>query len=373
MSTINPANERLKRAYLRYLKNARGRSEQTLDKAASAINRFERYTGHKDFRRFHIDQAVGFKQALEEQISKQTGHPLSKSTVLHIIQVLRDFFQWLAREPGYRSMRASDADYFSLSAREVRVAKVPSDKRVPTIAQVLHVLKCAPDLTEVDLRNRALIGFVLLTGARDGAVASLKLKHVDVVQRSIYQDAREVRTKFAKTFTSSFFPVPEEVERIVVDWVHFLVKEKLFGPGDPLFPATAVGLANRKFGVVGLRRSHWATATPIRKIFRTAFERAGLPYSNPHSFRSTLGLLGQQLCRTPEEFKVWSQNLGHEGALTTLTSYGRVDPGRQAQLMGELGSRQFEKPPTTINVADLMMFVSSKTHGVSDVDIVANI
>lgn len=40
--------------------------------------------------------------------------------------------------------------------------------------------------------------------------------------------------------------------------------------------------------------------------------------------------LGENLCQTPEEFKVWSQNLGHEGILTTFYSYGDVQDYRQA-------------------------------------------
>jgi hypothetical protein len=50
---------------------------------------------------------------------------------------------------------------------------------------------------------------------------------------------------------------------------------------------------------------------PIRAIFREAFERAGVPYANPHSFRATLAGLGEKLCISPEEFKAWSQNMGH--------------------------------------------------------------
>lgn len=46
----------------------------------------------------------------------------------------------------------------------------------------------------------------------------------------------------------------------------------------------------------------------IRTIFQSAFEAAGLPYFNPHSFRNTLVQLGQTLCRDAEQFKAWSQN-----------------------------------------------------------------
>ena len=86
-----------------------------------------------------------------------------------------------------------------------------------------------------------------------------------------------------------FFPVWENIEQIVVDWVRFLVEEKRFGPDDPLFPASqmAVG-ASGQFEAVGLSNDPWSTTGPIRAIFRGAFERAGLPYFNPHSFRSTI-------------------------------------------------------------------------------------
>ena len=64
----------------------------------------------------------------------------------------------------------------------------------------------------------------------------------------------------------------------------YLQQEKLWGNDDPLFPATLVKIgAKQQFEAVGLKRKHWSTTTPIRKIFRDAFESAGLPYFNPHS------------------------------------------------------------------------------------------
>jgi hypothetical protein len=64
-----------------------------------------------------------------------------------------------------------------------------------------------------------------------------------------------------------------------------------------------------------------------------------LPYFNPHSFRKTLTQLGQQLCRTPEEFKAWSQNMAHESVMTTFSSYGQVSERRQAEIIRTLGNK----------------------------------
>jgi integrase len=74
--------------------------------------------------------------------------------------------------------------------------------------------------------------------------------------------------------------------------------------------------------------------TTICEIFRKAFTAAGLRYFAPHSFRHTLGHVMQNTCRTPEEVKVWSQNLGRENVATTMTSYGKIDPYRQGEVIG---------------------------------------
>jgi site-specific recombinase XerC len=82
---------------------------------------------------------------------------------------------------------------------------------------------------EIERRNRALVAFILLTGARDSATASMSLKHVDLAAGCVRQDAREVKTKFSKTFTTYFFPVGEDIREIVADWVTYLQQTKLWG------------------------------------------------------------------------------------------------------------------------------------------------
>ena len=212
--------------------------------------------------------------------------------------------------------------------------------------QIQHVIAGMPFNSDIERRNRALIAFTLLTGARDSAIASMKLKHVDMVGGSVFQDAREVRTKFSKTFSTYFFPVGDEIRQIVDDWVKYLREEKLWSHDDPLFPASNVVLDHitHHFIVEGLKREHWSTATLIRKIFAEAFTNAGLPYFNPHSFRNTLVHLGETVCQTPEAFKAWSQNLGHEKVLTTFCSYGEVSNRRQQEILEQLKSPQLSTP-----------------------------
>jgi integrase len=335
MLTHNPENERLKREYLGYLRDAKGLSEQSLDLAAKSIHRFEVFTKFRSFRKFHIEQAKAFRRHLATTKSRANGKPLSLSTVLQTLNALRTFFVWLAGLPGYKSkIRHSDTAYFRMSEKEERIARAEHPRPVPTLEQIRRVLALMPANTEVELRNRALIAFTLLTGIRDGAMASLKVKHVSLERGEIEQDAREVKTKFSKSFTTCFFPVGDDIRSIVEDWIVYLRTVKLWSYDDPLFPATAVANgATRQFVAVGLSHSHWANAGSIRKIFRDAFALAGLPYFNPHSFRKTLVQLGEQICSRPEQFKAWSQNLGHEDVMTTLRSYGEISHSRQAEII----------------------------------------
>jgi integrase len=335
MTNHHPQNERIKRQYFAYLKEAKRNSEQTVDAVAKALNRFEVDTKFRDFKAFHFEQAIAFKRHLAEQRAQQSGEKLSKATLYATLAHLKRFFQWLAWQPGYKSrFQYSDAEYFNLSSNDTRVATAKREQKCPTLEQVKHVIATMRVETEIDRRNRALIAFTLLTGARDSAIASMKLKHVDLAAGCVNQDAREVRTKFRKSFPSYFFPVGDEIREIVEDWVRYLREEKLWGNNDPLFPAPRMELgASRQFAVAGLDRRHWSTATPIRAIFKEAFRNADLPYFNPHSFRNTLVRLGQEICLSPEHFKVWSQNLGHEDVLTTFRSYGEVSTRRQEELI----------------------------------------
>ena len=72
MTKHNADNERIKREYFTFLKEAKRHSEPTVDASAKALNRFEVYTKHRDFKMFHIEQAIAFKKHLAEQNGQQS-------------------------------------------------------------------------------------------------------------------------------------------------------------------------------------------------------------------------------------------------------------------------------------------------------------
>ncbi len=334
MRKINEENERIKRRYLQYLKAAKRKDASTVIKAAEGILRFEASTGYASFKRFHIEQAIKFQDRLEGEVNKTTGKPLSKSTIRTILAANKGFIFWLADQSGYKSrIRHSDADYFNMDANGARVASAVREKPYPSMEMARHAFSYMPEATEIDRRNKALFAFFMLTGARDGAVASLRLKHINMIDGCVYQDAREVKTKNSKTFTTYFLPVDPEYLACFSAWVEGLKTEKLFGPDDPLFPPPKVKAIEGEFKVVGLERETYKNANAIRAAIREAFIRADLPPFTPHAFRKTLVKWADTAYPSREAFKAFSQNIGHSSVITTISAYCPVSIERQAELI----------------------------------------
>ena len=338
MRRKNDRNERLKREYADHLTHARGRSESTIDDALAAILRFEDHIRFRDFKAYRPEQAQSFKQKLVTAPNPKTGHPLSAATRVGILNHLRAFFLWARERPGFKRITVGDCEYFTPSRADETVAATSRPKVVPTLDQVRAVLKAMPDETPMDKRDRALVAFLAFTAARADAIASLKLRHVNVEVGYVDQEGRDVRTKFRKTFRTYFVRVGDDILKVFGDYVAYLRQELLWGPEDPLFPPTEVALGpDRRFRPVGVSRRGWADSEPVRRIVKPAFDRVGLPYPSPHRFRDMLTQIGERVCRSPEEFKAWSQNIGHDGVLTTFMSYGSVPTYRQGEIISRLG------------------------------------
>ena len=353
MTKHNANNERIKRKYFAFLKEAKGLSVQSVDGVASAINRFETDTKHRDFKLFNEDQVFAFKKHLAEQKGQRSGKNLSKATLHATFTQLKQFFQWLSQEPGYKtSIKYNDAAFFRLSKNDTHIATAHREKRWPTLEQVKHVITSMPSGSVIERRNRAIVAFTLLTAARVNAIATMKLKHIDLQAGCFFQDARDVETKFRKTFTTFFFPVGDEILEIVVDWVRYLRNELLWGNDDPVFPSILRGIgASKLLEMTGIERKHWSGTSPIRTIFREAFASADLPYFNPHSFRDTLVHHGMNDRLSPEQMKAISQNIGHGNVLTTLTSYGEVSYQRQGEIIRGLATPQQAAQPDVKELA----------------------
>jgi integrase/recombinase XerD len=335
MTKRNPENERIKRAYFNYLRNAKGKDDTTMDKVAAAILRYEEATNFKPFKKFHLEHVARFKRQLSKAKTDRSGEPLAKATIDAILRMVKAFIEWLAGQNGYKSrVSYTDASYFNNNSKDARVAHAKREIPYPSMEQCAHAFAHMPSATLIEQRNRAAFALLMLTGARDGALTSLLLKHVDLIEGQIFQDARDVRTKNSKTFYTWFYPVDEMYLSYFTDWVNMLRKDMLFGPNDALFPKPKIEVvAGKGFQTTGLTGEIYANANAFRQTIKAAFVDAGLQQFVPHSFRKTLVKYGDKVCTTREQFKAWSMNLGHDSIDTTLTSYLQISVDRQGELI----------------------------------------
>lgn len=340
MAQIRSKNEKIKRKYLRRLREAEGLAESTVLCVEKAVYLYEDFVRHEDYAQFNQNKAINLKRWLLKRTHK--GQTISISTVHGCLRHLKRFFTWLSDQPGYKSrINADSVSYLSLDKKKVREATA---RRLVDFPPQSYIEKLADSIvvtTEIDRRDQALIAFSFLSGMRDKAIATLPLGCFDREALTIDQDpAKGVQTKFGKSFVSVLFPFSDKLREYVVGWADYLEKHKHFAPTDPLFPKSKVeqergGLT---FVATEVDRSFWKGTGSIRSIFQKRSEKAGLAYFYPHTFRHAAIYLARKLCRNAEEIKAVSQNVGHEDVGTTMMTYGTLDQNRVVDVIGSMSS-----------------------------------
>ncbi|CTQ56369.1 Tyrosine recombinase XerC [Roseibium album] len=260
---------------------------------------------------------------------------LAPPTVVQVFNNVRLFLEWLTGQTGYKSLELEVVTFCAPPNRLNALAHVQNPKHVPPPEDIRKTLLAMPAKSATQRRDRAILALLYLSGARDGAVISLRLKHVNVEQRLIFQDAKQVRTKFSKTMRTHWLPVGEDFEKVVIDWVR---ERRSSGASDedPVFPKAKNALLN---GGKTSSEEFLKSAALVPKIIKRATEVAEVPYFIPHAIRSTLGQQFYKYAQNLEELKAMSQNLGHENLRTTLEHYGEIPETRQYELLRDIWER----------------------------------
>ncbi|MFH0702096.1 MAG: tyrosine-type recombinase/integrase [bacterium] len=325
----NLDNEKIKNKYFDYLKESEGYAEATITAHKKAIFRYEEFSNFEDFKNFNKKRAIEYKKWLEEKIDPRTSNKISLTTVYHYIRNLREFFEWLAIQPTYKSkILLTDVDYLKLPKKQARIATSSKREDFPTIEQIKKAVESIKINSEIDLRDKALLSFTLSSGMRDKAIITLPIGCFVKDRMQINQDPKfGVQTKFSKTILSYLFRFDEDMVKYFLDWYEYLRTDKFFGNADPIFPKNKVINAENSLSFISneVEPKFWQSATSIRDIFKQRFEKAGIKYFSPHTFRHTAILTALSKCRNGQEIKAISQNFGHENVSTTLTAYGTLN------------------------------------------------
>lgn len=335
---VNVTNEKIKRRYLIHLKESGGLAESTICIIERAVLKYEQFSNREDFAQFNYRRAIGFKKWLESIAGREK--PVSANTAHHTLRHLKRFFIWLADRPGFKSkISLDDVSYLNLDRKTVESLKSSKPVKCPPLEYVISICESIQARTEIDLRDRAVIAFLLIGGMRDLAVASLPIGCLEVETRTVRQDPTlGVRTKFSKSIVTRLMSFDERLTNWVLEWSDHLVKKKLFGPADPLFPRSKVEQDDGSLSFVSreVEPMFWKSANPIRNILKRRAEAAGLEYYRPHSFRHAAIRLALRRCRNAEEVRAISQNFGHENIGTTLLTYGKLDDDRVDDIVGSI-------------------------------------
>lgn len=336
-------NEVIKRQFFLYQKEVKGFSRDSVDAYERAILLWQECTENKDFASFGKQQTRAFKDWIKSRTNRKE-EALSLTYVYNVLRRLKGFFEWLSMQPHYKSkINQVVIEHLSLSKKETRIAIQPNKREIPSMEEVIKVIENIKIGNDVDRRDRALICFTLLTGARISAIYSMPMMAFDEDTLTVDQNPKfGVKTKFSKHITTTFFPIEySQAVSYFLDWYKYLKQVKGFIGKDPIFPMSKIenGQQNISYHSTGeVEPIFWQSSSSARKIFQKRFVDAEVPYYHPHTFRHLVVKEFAKTRLTEEEKKAISQNLGHENTGTTFGSYGygHIEEERQIDIVKKI-------------------------------------
>lgn len=316
-------NEQIKREFFEHLRGADGFAESSVNSFAEAVAMWQAFTDNDDFANFNKTKALDFRNWLQTKETNTESGKLSLVTQYSYLRRVKRFFKWISDQPHYHNkVSKNDVEFLRLSKGDARVARQGTTKQMPTFEEAKSIIESIEIKNVIDMRDRAVICFAMVTGIRISAITTLRMKNFDPEKKLIDQNPADgVKTKNSKKILTTFFPIGwEEPERYFMEWYEYLKKEG-FRPDDPIFPATLQKSVSN-YSKNEVAHSFWSGTGAARKIFEKRCKDADLPYFHPHSFRHLVVNIMSKTRLTEEEKRAISLNLGHANVGTTFGSYG---------------------------------------------------
>ena len=334
----NAKNEIIKTRFFTMLEHARSRDSKTVSSYAGAIHEFEVFTGFKDFKDFEASQAVGFKEYLSKKTNRLTGYPISKSYLRNYTTHVREFFKWLERQKGYsKYIHCDDVEHFNLTRNDRNRAYATNYQDSYDITEILATIRAMPEITELEVRNKAMLSLCVLTTPRISALQTARIASIKFCREfdswSFLQNPNLVNTKYAKQIMAFFIGESEDIRNNIIRWKEYLVA-KGFTDRDPLFPKIVPSFDPEGMQILNIEKIFIQSQTTMRTIFEAAFKANGLPYFKPHSFRHSLVRAALRSNQSPLLISALSENMGHTMDVGTIIgSYGTSPAHERAKVL----------------------------------------
>ncbi len=283
MIKVNAGNERIKMAWIEELEAEYAPS--TVDQKLKALDTFEQAT---DFASFTDLSRIHAKTFLDAVMARN----ISSATRASCVNNVKAFFEWMVMSERLKGKQARlPIKALRLTRKGQRAARSQRQVKRATVAQITQTMQAMPKTNAIERRNRALIAVALLSGARDGAIISMNVGHVDLAGKEFHQHPDEVDTKASKMIYTWFYPVSGEITHEVADYIAYLKSVLGFTDNDPLFPATNQGQdENDRFTADGLTKAIGQAPSPCARYSRRRSYPRTCPIITPtvsviHSWR----------------------------------------------------------------------------------------
>ncbi len=308
-----------------------GYCRKTVECQLRAIHSFKKFID-KPLSLITKDDVVNYKSWLQEY------RQIKISSVHSQMVYLRKYYSWFCTKPGYRSKIDSDAvEYFIINRAEKSMLNHSSERPIPTLEDVIKLLRSIRPDSEINLRNRAILSLATTAGLREGALITLRLGSIDDDLFICQNPELGVKTKYSKKIWSLAFNFhPELIDSIRV-WKKIL-EDKHFAPSDPFFPKFTQLVETGQDALFPFMKeaskAFLSNPNIVNQIFKRICTKAGLKYFHPHSYRHCWAKLGFENSYNGLQIRALSESAGHEEVLTLLQSYGHFTvPELKVQLL----------------------------------------
>lgn len=278
--------------------------------------------------------------------SDDKSGPLSPETKKKALEEsIRIFKFFLRKDPQrYKSRIITDEWLASLkiAPKHDRIA----EHEFYTLDEVERLVASAPQqdsLTEI--RIRAAIALLFLSGMRVGALVTMPLKAFDpraphpvIWQWGLYG----VETKFDRPITTFLLQNLPSLMTHVLRW------DDIVRTGRPDNTLWFTAISRDGTSLIHDAKPGRSRDDAIRKGVNLLCEQTGIPYRHPHCLRHGHIVYAMKRASNMEDMVAIAQNVGHEDVTTTLRVYGRLT---QTNLQDSIA--RISAPPASSNATKL--------------------
>ncbi len=178
-----------------------------------------------------------------------------------------------------------------------------------------------PKSTEIERRNKAILSLFLLTTPRISSLMHARINRIKYFREyeiwAFVQDPRLQNTKYSKNITAFFIGQSEDITQNVLRWQDELIS-KGFRKNDFLFPRITPSFTPDGGSVMVLTKEGIKSDSHIREVVKEAFQKNGLPYLKPHSFRHSIARKVRKETDATDKLIALAENLGQKSGMATI-------------------------------------------------------